>query len=110
MNNEYCPRCYTNEANVFTECSHTHCFNCFIKLKRCGRCYKELIFPKVCKEIRQTYIKKHNLPAELEPEVNNYNNILNNFDRININGENIEIKCFNILRITSGFYSKAYSE
>ncbi len=53
-----CPICYELTNNyITTNCNHNFCINCIMKLCFCAICRTELTKSKLCREIRQKYLK-----------------------------------------------------
>lgn len=60
---DLCPICLAVEPTCFTECGHGFCVACIHQITKCALCRKELIRPKIGRELR-----KRLLPAS-ETEV-----------------------------------------
>lgn len=48
-----CPICLEIPADYFTECNHSYCIGCLIRIEKCALCRKTLQRGQLCIEIKE---------------------------------------------------------
>jgi hypothetical protein len=51
----YCPICYDQKSDYFTECNHKYCIDCLKRLTKCAMCNKILNRSLICQQIRNKF-------------------------------------------------------